>query len=344
MKNFHQSTWVSKLGACVALSLGLLAAPVSAQQTDRSPITLSVTGASATGFAFVIIEAMNAIYREAYPGSTVSFLPNSSAGGIQAVADGKSDISAFMILTETHKALSGEAPFAKPLRGKLLSMMNILEELDFTIVAKKDWADKYGIKTMADLARVKPPVRLGTSVRATFYIVDALEEVLKSYKTDLKQVDTWGGRAYYLASGDLMRELREGKLDMIFTAGLQPDQRLRDIAVHVPLVWIDTDKEVLTKAAAAVNMRTTVMPKDAFSFLDRDVLTLRAPSFMAAGAHVPADTVYKMLKALDENMARVRAIHPHFKTFSVEYMARPNPLLPLHPGAERFYREKGLLK
>ena len=91
-------------------------------------------------------------------------------------------------------------------------------------------------------------------------------------------------------------------------------------------------------------MKTKVMPQDTFSSLERDVLTLRAPSFMTAGAHVPADTVYKMLKALEENIGRVRAIHPHFKTFSVEYMARPNPLLPLHPGAERFYKEKGLLK
>ncbi len=344
MKTFCQSAWVSKLGVCVALSLGLLAAPVSAQQTDRSPITLSVTGVSASGFGFVVVEAMNAIYREAYPGSTISFLPNSVAGGFQAVADGKADIAAMVPPAETRKGILGEAPYAKPLKGKVLNVMNILEELDFTIVATKAWADKYGIKTMADLARVKPPVRLGTSVRATFYIPDVFEEVLKSYKTDLKQVDTWGGRVYYLASGDLMRELRDGKLDMIFTAGLQPDQRLRDVAAQMPLVWIDTDKDVLIKAAAAQHMRTTVMPKDAFSFLDRDVLTLRAPAFMVAGAHVPADTVYKMLKSLDEYMARVRAVHPHFKTFSVEYMARPNPLLPLHPGAERFYREKGLLK
>jgi TRAP transporter TAXI family solute receptor len=344
MKHLNKSGWRAAIAFCMALLLGQAAVPVTAQTVDRSPITLSVTGASGSGFGFVVIEALNAIYRESYPGSTVSFIPNSVAGGFQAVGEGKSDIAAFMTPPEIQKGLTGKPPFSQPLKGKVLSVMSILEEGDFTIVAKKEWADKYGIKTMADLARVKPPVRLGTSVRATFYIVEAFEEVLKAYNTDLKKVDTWGGRVYYAASGDLMQGLRDGKLDMVFTAGLQPDTRLQDIAANVPLVWIDTDKAVLEKAAATLMMKTTTMPKQNYKFLDRDVLTLRAPSYSTAGAHVPADTVYKMLKAIDEHMSRVRTIHPHFKNFSVEYMARTNPLMPLHPGAERFYKEKGLLK
>lgn len=331
------------IGCCLSLLAGLMASPVSAQALDRSPIKLTTTGAAANGFFGVVIEAMNSVYRETYPGSTVTFVPNSVGGGMLAVASGKADVSIAVPPVEIQKGLAGEAPFTQPLKGKLFQAMTILEELDFNVVATKKWADKYGIKTFADLARVKPPVRLGASIRATFYINDAVDEILKAYKTDLKQVDSWGGRVYYNASGANMDDLRDGKLDMVFTAGLQPDRRLQEVAANVPLVWIRMDKAVLDQVAAKLNMQVATMPKANYGFLDEDVWTLRAPSVTVVGAHVPADTVYKMLKAIDMNMEKIRGIHPHFKDFSVEYMAKKNPGLPLHPGAERFYKEKGLL-
>lgn len=328
----------------LSLACGTANLPAAAQTVDRSPIKLTTTGAAATGFFTVVIEAMNAIYRDAYPGSTITFVPNSVGGGMLAITGGQADISIALPPVEIQRGLAGEDPFKESLKGKLFHVMTILEELDFQIVASKQWADKYGIKTMADLVRVKPPVRFGASSRATFYVNVALDEILKSYGTSLNGIDAWGGKVYYNASGTAMQDLRDGKLDLSVTAGLQPDRRMQEVAANLPLVWIETDKAVLDKAAAATNLRVVPMPKDYYSFLERDVWNLRAPSFTAAGGHVPADTIYKMLKALDDNMERVRAIHPQFKTFSVEYMAKPNPNLPLHPGAERFYREKGLLK
>ncbi|HZX26455.1 MAG TPA: TAXI family TRAP transporter solute-binding subunit [Telluria sp.] len=319
------------------------ALPVSAQDVDRAPIKLTTTGAAASGFFGVVIEALNAIYRDSYPGSTVTFVPNSVGGGMLAAAEGKADVVIALPPVEIQRALAGQEPFHKSLKGKLLHAMTILEELDFGMIATRDWADKHGIRSFADLARVKPPVRLGASVRATFYINDAVDEVLRHYGTDLKTIDRWGGRVYYNASGTNMQDLRDGKLDMVVTAGLQPDRRLQEVASNVALVWIGVDKAVLEAAAAKLHLQVATMPKSHYGFLERDELTLRAPSFTAVGAHVPAQTVYKMLKAIDLNMERVRAIHPHFKNFSVQYMAKPNPGLPLHPGAERFYREKGML-
>jgi TRAP-type uncharacterized transport system substrate-binding protein len=66
---------------------------------------------------------------------------------------------------------------------------------------------------------------------------------------------------------------------------------------------------------------------------------------LLAGAHVPDEVVYKYVKAIAENEARVQAIGGSLKTsFAAEKMATNPANLPYHPGALRYYKEKGLVK
>ena len=54
---------------------------------DKNPITATVTGATPTGYPRTMVEGLNAVVREAYPGSAVSFKPNSPGGGVLAIAE-----------------------------------------------------------------------------------------------------------------------------------------------------------------------------------------------------------------------------------------------------------------
>jgi TRAP-type uncharacterized transport system substrate-binding protein len=66
---------------------------------------------------------------------------------------------------------------------------------------------------------------------------------------------------------------------------------------------------------------------------------------LLAGAHVPDETVYKYVKAIAEGESRVQSIGGSLKTsFTTPKMATNPASLPYHPGALRYYREKGLVK
>ena len=58
---------------------------------------------------------------------------------------------------------------------------------------------------------------------------------------------------------------------------------------------------------------------------------------------VPEETVYQMTKQLFENLDTVKAAHAAGKAIDVAKAAENLPI-PLHPGAERYYREAGVLK
>lgn len=335
-----------KTFAAFAIAAGaILSQPVMAQGADdRAPIKVTTTGAAAQGFFAVVIEAMHAIYRDAYPGSTVTFQPNSVGGGMLAVAAGQADISIGLPPVEIQRALAGQEPFQASLDGKFMHVMTILEDLDFVFAANKEWADKNGVKSFADLARTKAKVRFGASNRATFYINVVMEGIMKEYGYSFRDLESWGGKVFYNASGPTIQDLRDGKLDAMVSGGLQPDRRLQDVHNAMPLVWLRADKAVMEKVAAELDMQVVPMPKGAYTFVEQDEWNIRAPTVMAAGAHVPELTVYKMVKALHQNLERVRAIHPSFRDFTLAQMAKPSPKLPFHPGAARYYREQGVLK
>jgi hypothetical protein len=58
---------------------------------------------------------------------------------------------------------------------------------------------------------------------------------------------------------------------------------------------------------------------------------------------MPADVVYEMLKTLFDNQAEVQAVHPEAKEFNPQSAAAVAPV-PFHPGAIKYYTEKGVYK
>ena len=58
------------------------AAPALADFSDKKPINATVTGATPSGYPRTMVEGLNAVVRDAYPGSSVSFKPNSPGGGV----------------------------------------------------------------------------------------------------------------------------------------------------------------------------------------------------------------------------------------------------------------------
>lgn len=74
---------------------------------------------------------------------------------------------------------------------------------------------------------------------------------------------------------------------------------------------------------------------------DKDVNTIAQPNFLAVNASVDEEHVYMLTKTMYENLPFLQAIHPATKAMAVEKSMAGLPV-PLHPGAERYYREIGL--
>jgi TRAP transporter TAXI family solute receptor len=77
--------------------------------------------------------------------------------------------------------------------------------------------------------------------------------------------------------------------------------------------------------------------------IDEDVVTIQAPTILIASSKTPPDAIYKVTKAIIEGRANFANVTAAMKGVSAQDMAQSFGM-PYHPGAEKFYREAGLLK
>ncbi len=333
--------------ARAALAAALLAAaPAMADFGDKQPITATVTGATPSGYPRTMVEGLNAVVRDAYPGSAVSFKPNSPGGGVQAIATKQADFTATATGTEVRLANEGQFPFKESLKGRFSYVMELYDNQFIHFIMTKEWADANGIKSWADIAQKKPRMRLAinrpdnpqTTIGAPY-------EVMKAYGFTINDIEKWGG-SYVLGNSAIgLSAITDGKADVFMNARNLGDSLIKDIASKRALLWIDGDQATVQKAADTFNNKADMVPAGTYPFMEKPYPAVRQWVALLAGSHVPDEVVYKYVKAIAENEARVHAIGGSLKTgFAAAKMATNPANLPYHPGALRYYREKGLVK
>jgi len=330
------------LFAAITMTMALSAMPT--QAADNAPFTVTATGVGPTGYLKVIIEAIHNLYRETYPGTTATFIPGAQFGGMVQAAAGKMDIVVGVTPVETAYGIEGKEPFKEPLKGKLYHIATVLDNTRHYFIADKRWADANGIKSVADVARVKPRVRLALGGMATPYINDSAEAIFKRLGFSTNDVKSWGGTVSNYPSGRGIDDLKDGKVDMQIISTVHPDGRLIDLHRSRPIVWLPVTAGVLRDISPAFEMRVVSLPKSTYSFMTDDQPTLETFAAMLSGTHMTNDTAYKIARSMGENIEKMRKIHPALADLGPQTLVMKSSLVEYHPGALRYYREKGWVK
>jgi TRAP transporter TAXI family solute receptor len=324
--------------------LAFAAGPADADFDDRKPVSFTVDGGTASGYFKVVTEAMNGIVREAYPGTAATYKPGSPAGGVLNIAHGQSDFTYNAAAPEIAYALEAKAPFTESLKGKFAFVMRLHQGLVVHSLMTKEWADRNGIKSFADIAAKKPPMRLTVNQPANLQsTVSMYAAIFDAY--GIKESDVAKSAPVFRSnSAGGFDALRDGKIDVFINGGFLPTAEITDLARGRPLLWIAGDPAKIKLAADRWTNDTIRVPKGVYPFMTEDHVTIAIWNAVVAGNHVSEETVYKFVKAMAENQERVRSIHPTLADFAIDKVFNNPTELPYHPGAARYYREVGLLK
>ncbi|MEO7242071.1 MAG: TAXI family TRAP transporter solute-binding subunit [Variovorax sp.] len=312
---------------------------------DKEPITATVTGATVSGYPRTMVEGLDAIVRDAYPGSAISFKPNSPGGGVLAIAEGKADFTATASGTEIRLANEGQAPFQSSLKGKFMFGFKLHEQQYIHFIMTKAWSEKNGIKSWSDIAAKKPRMRLAINRSDNPQTtIGAPYQVMKVHGFSIDDIEKWGG-SFVLGNSTIgMDALLDDKADVFINARNLGDATLKDVASKRDLLWIDDDIKKTEEAAEFFNNKAVMVPKGTYAFMDKDYPTIRQYAAMLVSSQTPDDVVYKYVKAIAENADRVQKIGGAVKDFTAKDMANNPSPLPIHPGALRYFKEKGWVK
>jgi TRAP transporter TAXI family solute receptor len=146
----------------------------------------------------------------------------------------------------------------------------------------------------------------------------------------------------YLPFGESVELIKNRQLDVTLQSAGLGVASIRDLATSVKINVVAIPAEVVGKIGDPAYQVATI-PANTYTGQTADVPTAAVRNFLVTSDKVPADTVYAMTKALFANLDQMVAAHSAAKSISAADAAKGLPV-PLHPGAERYYREAGLLK
>ena len=85
------------------------------------------------------------------------------------------------------------------------------------------------------------------------------------------------------------------------------------------------------------------VPANTYKGQEREVLTPAVMAMLVARRDLSGDLVYKFTKAIFDNLPQFHSAHAAAKNLTLQTALNGMPV-PLHPGAEKFYREKGIAR
>lgn len=136
-----------------------------------------------------------------------------------------------------------------------------------------------------------------------------------------------------------------GKLDAVHSFAGIPVHSLTDLASQTPCRLLEYTDEELQKilAASPFYVRATV-PAGTYPGQTETLKTFGIKCLLCVDASMDEQLVYTITKILDESREELISAHPSLSNLSdPEYICSQLPI-PLHPGAEKYYTEQGLLK
>ena len=199
----------------------------------------------------------------------------------------------------------------------------------FTLIVQKG----SGIAKFEDLKGKKVNVgNPGSGQRAT------TEVVMEAFGMKMEDF----ALAAELKGSEMAQALCDGKIDaMIYTIG-HPAAAITEAATTCDVELVDVTGEPIDKLVADnPYYRKAVIPAGTYKGTDKDVTTFGVGATLISSADVADDVVYTLVKAVFDNFDDFKNLHPAFANLKEAEMIKDGLSAPLHPGAEKYYKERG---
>jgi len=229
-----------------------------------------------------------------------------------------------------YQAYNGSEIFSGIGANKNLRVVFSMHAEPFTVVARKE-AKIYNFDDLKG-KRVYMGAP-GSGMRAT------MEELMmnKGWEKDtVTSVDD-------IQSSDSGNALCDGKIDALVFAGGHPNGTIQQITNKCETRLVNVSGPEIDKLIAKHPFYShAVIPGGMYVGNPKDVKTFGVRAVLVAPAKLDEGIVYQIVKAVFDNLDNFKTLHPVFATLSAEDMARDAYGVPLHSGALKYYKEKGL--
>ena len=316
----------------LALMSGLaMSSLLMSEQAQAQETFVTVGTGGQTGVYYVVGQSICKLVNRGAKDHGIKCTAPSTGGSIaniNAIREGSMDMGVAQSDWQYH-AYNGTSKFEENGAFEDLRSVFSVHGEPFTVVARAD----ANVASFEDLKGKRVNVgNPGSGQRATMSVVlDALGWTMEDFSL-----------ASELKASEQSAALGDNKVDaIVYTVG-HPNGSLQEATTTVEANLVPVEGEAID---ALINDNSyyaaAVIPGGLYKGNDEDTQTFGVKATFVSSASVDEETIYQVVKAVFDNFDRFKGLHPAFANLKEEDMISAGNSAPLHPGAERYYKERG---
>jgi TRAP transporter TAXI family solute receptor len=227
-----------------------------------------------------------------------------------------------------YHAFNGTSKFEEQGKFEDLRAVFSVHAEPVTIIARAD----AGISNITDLKGKRLNIgNPGSGTRGTW---EVLEGALGWSRSDLKL-------AAEMKSSETGQAVCDNKIDAYFWLVGHPSALTQESLATCDAVLVNATGDAVSKLVDDnPYYRTATIPAGMYGD-NPEITTFGVGATFVSSASVPDEVIYTVVKAVFENFDQFKGLHPAFNNLKEEEMIKDGLSAPLHPGAEKYYKERG---
>ena len=264
------------------------------------------------------------MWEKAIPGLNVQSMPGAGIANVRALEEDKAEVG-FGNSISTVDGLAGNPPFPKP--HKNVCNVATLYPQYFQMVVARD----SGVKSVKDLKGkgITTQQRGNTGELITQHLL----KVNGMSYSDVKMS--------FVSYTDSVAQMQDGHAQAFSLGTTVPAGSIMDLAAGRDITLLDLSDALEPMKKINPGYTLVTVPANTYPKQDKDVKVIGYATHIVASCKLPADQVYAMTKAMAENIPAMASVNKAMSKLTVQEMAEDIGV-PFHPGAARYFKEKGV--
>ena len=309
--------------------------------TTRSRLMLEVASHLVSRKDFPYLQARIQLREQGSNEWPLTLFASDSPATIHEVAAGKVQFAIINPSMILKIAALGAAPFNEPISLRSIAVLPSLDQMVFAVKRET------GLKSFREIGERRFPLRVSLRAQPDHSLHLIIDRVLAAAGFSLTDIVSWGGVVRYdagMAYGpNRIGAMLRGEIDAIFDEGASA---WGNMALELGMDFLSLDDGILGELEQS-GLRRGTIAKTNFPKLAADVPTLDFSGWpIYTNANTPDQMVVDFCRALEESKQRIPWAHdlPLPLAKMVQDTSEGHLEVPLHPAAERFWRERGYLR
>ncbi len=324
------------IAVCSALCLLLL----SCSDPSKRPLQLQLAAFTPGSSWYVYGATISQLLQNSLPGEPmVQVLPFAGAiGNPVLLRQGKADL-ALMFDVTAQWAEQGTVAFDVPFPN-LRALASMLDQYYLVAISPED----FPVESIAEIIQQRVPTRLYTlPVGSQGELLARL--IFEAHSVSYRDLQEWGGSVQHTSFDVIKSAFRDGRADLFIHGITLTHPATTEIALMTDIKFLSQNRDQLQTLIDRYGFQRTTLPAGNFRRQVQAVPTIGYHTILATSARLPDDLAYRIVKTVVEKRESLIQSHRGGSTSHFPAAAQVESLgAPLHPGADRYYREVGLLR